>query len=207
MMNKTGKIIIFDFDKTLTVEDTNLGFFKFAGKDDKFFQVRLLCYYFLLVIRKFRLISNIRLKNLGLLLFLYRISETEFLEICRKYSQKIELKSSIYSALQRHFDAGDKVVVLTASLTEYVKPLFPGIEVIGSDVGFTGCRIRLSSHCYREEKIQCLRRNGINQYQVLYTDSYSDLPLAQVAEKIFLVQGNSIVNCENVEEFISLTKR
>ena len=81
MPETNKKLIVFDFDKTLTWKDTNLGFFTFAGKRKPFFPIRLLIYIGLKILRKLRLISNVKLKNMGLQLFIGKFPEEMIIEI------------------------------------------------------------------------------------------------------------------------------
>jgi HAD superfamily phosphoserine phosphatase-like hydrolase len=201
--NADRKVIVFDFDKTLTLRDTNWGYFKFAGKQQHLYTVRLIIYLGFLVLRKLKLISNIKLKNIGLSLFLSKKSEKDVLMISEEYAKTIEINNIVKDILKSYHKAGIRVVIATASLTAYVKPIFPEIEVVGSELEYTNKQIRLKNHCYKQNKVEFLQNIGIKTIDVLYTDSISDLPLAAISEEINLVKKSEIVQCNSVDDFIA----
>ena len=63
------RIVVFDFDKTLTYKDTLLGFFTTVGRERAFFLPKLMFYLFSMVQAKTGLISNTTLKERGVALF------------------------------------------------------------------------------------------------------------------------------------------
>jgi len=197
-----NKIIVFDFDKTLTSKDTNLDFFLFAGKHKKFFVFRILMYFCFLILRKIKLISNLRLKNFGVILFLKNITESEFSALCNQFSKTIELNRSIQKLLLEHSVKGDRVLVITASLAAYVQPIFPEIEVIGSELNFNVHPVNIGVHCHGQNKVEHLNKLNITKIDVLYTDSISDLPMARISTQINLVNKRGIQQFSTVEQFI-----
>ena len=197
-----NKVVVFDFDKTLTFKDTNLGFFKFAGREQPLFVLKLVLYLLFSLFRKLKIVSNTRLKNLGLFLFFSKKTEIDIYILSMGYSKIIKLNDSVYDILLRHRKEKNRVIIATASFTSYIKPIFPGIEVAGSEIDYTKTPIRLKTHCFSQKKVECLNLMGIDKIDILYTDSLSDLPMAEIANAINLVKKNEIVLCKSVKDFI-----
>ena len=45
---------------------------------------------------------------------------------------------------------------------------------------------------FGEEKKKYLKKMGINTIKELYTDSFTDFPLMDISENVYLVNGNKI---------------
>ena len=201
------KIVVFDFDKTLTVKDTNLLFFTFVGRTKSFYYFRLIIYIVFVIIRKFRLISNTLLKNVGLLIFINGKTEKEINELSYNFSRSIKLKKPVVNILKNYITDGKRVIIITASIDKYVKAIFPDVEVIGSLLDFESKYIKLKNHCYHEEKINRLKNIGIFKINILFTDSISDLPLVRISDKINMVNNTDIIECYSEYQFIKAIKK
>ena len=203
---KNKKTVAFDFDKTLTLKDTNLDFFKFAGKKQKLFELRFSIFFLFKVLRRMRLISNTYLKNLGILLFLKNYSREEYISVARDFARVIQLNHKVKEILHEYRSEKHHVIIITASLSDYVRPLFPNIEIIGSEIDFSNGKLKLKKHCYKEYKIECLKNAGTKKIDVLYTDSLSDIPLVKISSKIYLVTKHKLIPCSSEKEFIKTKK-
>ena len=64
------KIIVFDFDKTLTKNDTIFGFYLYVTKKNLLFPFKIVLYVIIILLSKLKLINNTSLKKLGVLFFL-----------------------------------------------------------------------------------------------------------------------------------------
>ena len=71
------KIIVYDFDKTLTKKDTLFGFFIFDAKKNIGFYFKVLCYFLFMILVKTSFISNRSLKNVGIKLFLSNLGKEQ----------------------------------------------------------------------------------------------------------------------------------
>jgi len=207
MMPKSNrKLIVFDFDKTLTWRDTNLGFFRFAGKLKAFYPIRFILYIGFVVLRKIKLISNLKLKNLGLLLFIGNLSKERIVEISEAYSKTIKLKDEVMEAYNDHKKEGNEIIIISASVDSYVRPLFPEVKVFGSVIEHKGKKPYLATHCYCEAKVKILAEQDVSVIDELYTDNISDLPMARISNKIYLVTGSEVTICNSADEFIKRLK-
>ena len=125
----------------------------------------------------------------------------EFLEIhinskalqlfCR-FIQIYENKE-ITSAFHKHLEVGDEVIISSAAPNVYLKEYFKNcnVQVIGAFIESNG----LFNENHGELKKRNLYQTSILTKEELilklYTDSYEDLPLGEIAETIVLVQPNA----------------
>lgn len=196
----TKKIIVYDFDKTLTTHDTLFGFFRHAGKKNLKHYAKLPIYMGWMVLSKFGLVGNTQLKERGVALFLKGLSKESIQNFAKSYKKKI-LFNEIYHKL--NFDKNTRYFIISASFEDYLKPLFPEeVCVIGSKLTYVKMAVNaLELNCYKEVKKEVLKELGINKIDLFYTDSYSDLTLAQIAEKIIIVDKNRQIECNSINEF------
>ena len=88
--------------------------------------------------------------------------------------------------LQRHRDAGDRVVVATGAPPELARAILDfvahqDLPVIGSlSRPFLGGLVT-REHCHHENKMRMVRAAGYGPIEVAYSDSAADLPLLQAA--------------------------
>ena len=117
------KIAFFDFDGTITDNDTFIEFAKFSvGKSafyKAFFQsIPILCLW------KLGLKSNSEAKQ-KLFSRLYRgMDYTKFQELCTKFRSLIDLqtRAEIIDAIMQHKRSGDQVVIVSASIGDWIRP-------------------------------------------------------------------------------------
>lgn len=194
------EIIVFDFDKTLTYNDTLFGFFIHASKLNFLFPFKVFLYFTLMICAKFNFITNQRLKEYGVLIFLKTKSAKYINSVSNSYVKKIK-----FNRLFKQYDFRNNQIfyVVSASFEDYIKTIFPrNVNVIGSKMAYLmGEVIGLQFNCYKENKIEALESHGIYEIDVFYTDSYSDLALASISKKIIIVKGDKLYECKNVDEF------
>lgn len=184
---------VFDFDKTLTYKDTLKDFFSLVGKM-RFSATRLrlkqAIYFGAMVATKFRLLSNSDLKRWGVKLFVKGANRHQIANWGKFYAELITLNRVFEVNFQQHH--GDAMIV-TASFVDYVKPLFPNNVVVGAEFLYDhqGHVMDLKNNCYKEQKVECLNQLGVQTISALFTDSFSDKPLMDIAQKVYLVKGDS----------------
>ena len=203
---KTKKIIVFDFDKTLTKEDTLFGFFVFAGNKDFYFYFKVIYYVFLMILTKVKWLENRKLKSKGIKLFLSKLNKETLNFKFKNYHKKIQF-NSLYSDLE--YDEDTKYYVLSASFQEYIHPIFPNfVTVFGSTIKYKNDVANdLLINCYKENKVRLLKENNIEVVDTFYTDSISDFEVAKMAKEIIIVKGDSFIRCSNIEDFINYLKK
>ncbi|UNK48861.1 haloacid dehalogenase-like hydrolase [Lysobacter sp. S4-A87] len=94
--------------------------------------------------------------------------------------------------LQRHRDAGDRVIIATGASPELARAILDfvaheDLPVIGSISGpFLGGMVTVE-HCHHRNKMRMIWDAGYDQIAVAYSDSSADLPLLQAARKPVVV--------------------
>lgn len=196
------KIIVFDFDKTLTYSDTIFGFFIAVSFKNILFPFKVIGYFIAMIFAKFRIISNTDLKVCGIYLFLKNMNEKQLSIRALKYSNKIKL-NKLYENYS--FTSKDTIFVISASFIDYLKPLFPdNVFVIGSQLLYKENKVYgLKDNCFKNRKAQILLANGVNSIDVVYTDSKSDLALVEMSKKTILVKGDTYITCNGEKEFLN----
>ena len=191
-MNTTDEIIVFDFDKTLTYRDTVLDFLKFCAQEVgvRFVYTKVFIWYCLAVLAKLKIISNTKIKQAGIQLFLKGISKEQIENSAIKFINTLKLNQLYYCGFQSFEDP----LIVSASFEEYLNYMFPKHKVIGSKMAYDeGQRVSgLLYNCYGQEKVNALNEQGISHIYRFYTDSYSDTPLMDISEEVFLVHGDQI---------------
>lgn len=195
-----SKIIVFDFDKTLTYRDTLLGFYICASRKNISLLFKLGFYSFIMVLAKINLISNDRLKDLGVSVFLKNKSREEIREIAISYKSKIK-----FNRLFREydFDKTKQVYIVSASFNFYLQELFPAnVKIIGSEIQYSNNLVSgLKFNCYKGKKVEALANVGVHKISEFYTDSYSDFPLANISVKTVIVKGDKLYTCNSINDF------
>lgn len=194
------KIIVYDFDKTLTYKDTLFGFFRYATKKDFKYIFKVVFYFLCMIFTKLGLISNFRQKDIGLKLFCSNV-EPEILNHKIKTYYKYIKYNTLYKEL--NFNSVHNYYVISASLSEYIYPAFPDhVNILGSSIKYVNNRvIGLETNCYKSNKLFQLKKEGISEIDILYTDSYSDYSLASIAKKVIIVDKDNIIVCNHINEF------
>jgi len=198
------EIVVYDFDKTLTYKDTLFGFFKAVSKKNIFYPLKVSIYFFFMIIAKLKLISNTTLKSVGVNLFLKGLDKTFIQTKSKEYSKTVKT-NKIYKQL---IDKNKSAYIITGSFKEYIQPLFPkNIKIISSKLDFKDNKVdKLNFNCYKENKIDALKQNGIESIDIFYTDSMADLEVAKISKKIFIVKKDDIIKVENIKEFCNFFK-
>lgn len=194
------KIIVYDFDKTLTINDTLFGFFRHCSKKEFNYFLKLPIYIVTMILTKFGFLTNRELKEIGVRLFLKGLSKELIKNLAKSYKKKISF-NEVYHKL--FFDKNTNYFIISASFEDYLIPLFPEeVRVIGSKLKYVKMMVNsLEFNCYKESKREILNKLGIEKIDLFYTDSYSDLALANISEKIVIIDKNRQVECNNIEEF------
>ena len=199
------RVVVYDFDKTLTYKDTLAGFFTHCAKKNVLYPFKAFAYGVAMVWAKLGFIDNSRLKETGVKLFLQGKRRDEIIACARSYGDKIDFNKLFHELRERQAAAetDDAVCIVSASFEEYLMLLFsPEIVVTGSRLAYTDNRVTgLEMNCYKDKKVQRLLGSGITKIDVLYTDSYSDAPLARISDKIVVVSGDRQTVCDSYEAF------
>jgi phosphoserine phosphatase len=153
-----------------------------------------------MVLAKFNLFSNKTLKNIGVTLFLKGLNKKIFTKKCKDYQSYIEF-NQLYKNLS--FEKNIDYYIVSASFEEYLQPLFPlSVNILGSTIEYkNGIVDKMGRNCYKDKKVDYLKKLNVNKIDTLFTDSFSDYPLATIANNIIIVTGDKQKNCKDINEF------
>jgi len=183
--------IVFDFDKTLTDRDTLIGFYKIVNENNLLFKIKKTILIFFSVLYKIKIIGNDHLKKVGVALFLVGVQKSIIEDKSREYAKNIKLNNIYYE----HFlnTPRENRIIASASFEIYLKEIFPSDKIYGSQLSYENGKIKgLEKNMFGREKMEKLLESGITKINTVYTDSYSDLPIMEMAEKVFLIKNNRI---------------
>ena len=182
-------VVVFDFDKTLTKQDTVMGFLESASVKP-LVPLRkwvMLCWA---VLHKLKLISNNRLKQAGVKLFLEGMSSEMIRQKAEQYASGIQLNDLYRSEYLLEYP---EAIIATASYEDYVKPLFGKSLILGARLAYKDDVVSgLLRNAYGAQKVNLLREQGIAKVDIFYTDSFSDQAVMDISETVYLVKNNSI---------------
>lgn len=187
------KIHAFDFDGTLTNSDTLLKFIRFV-RGDKFFLLCMLYYLPLLVLMKLGLYPNWKIKQKVFARCFGGMKLEDFNKWCVRFAGENMslLRPKALLKIDEVLKSGGKVVVVSASINNWVEPFFAGldgIQVLGTMIevrdGVVTGRF-LTKNCYGEEKVRRLLKlypDRQNYWLVAYGDSEGDFQLLDYANE------------------------
>ena len=184
------KVVVFDFDGTLTNYDTLARLFSEQIKVQK----RLWLYVLLFVLKvssKFKL-TSIAYEKETMLNVLFSGNQTKLNSVFSDFAKHIQT-NELGNLPNMKLAEGAKVIILSASPSEYIKMVYPGCEVIGLEYEFTNKHIKIIRHPYGEEKKRILLNIGISQVDEFYYDSKSDEAVLSIAVKGYKVIKGIIV--------------
>jgi len=184
-MSKPDKIVVVDLDKTLLVVDSFDLLLSFQLKK------RTVKVALLRILRKFRLISLAQLKELSGKYIYDNLTEEEKISFTMSLNNYINKR--ILDKINTEYGKSCRIIIISASLNEYVKPFAESIgwEGFGSSKdNSTGQFI----HLHGKGKSDFLLKYfppDIYNYQYSISDSQSDLPLLKLFKKYDLFEANN----------------
>jgi len=192
---KTEPVIAaFDFDGTITTKDTLLEFIRFSkGNLRALFGFML--YSPFLIAYKLRIYPNWKVKRNLFSYFFKGLKINEFNRLCEDfclYSSEI-IRPEAQKAIQKHIDAGDSLVVISASIENWVrlfaeKLMIPVVLCTKIEIDSNDCLTGNFStpNCYGQEKVKRLLElfpQRENYYLIAYGDSSGDKELMDFADE------------------------
>ena len=189
------KLYAFDFDGTLTTADTLLGIIRFA-RGRRFLMWCLVKHLPWLVLMKMGLADNGRVKERVFGYCFGGMKLTEFDSLCVRYadSHKHLMKGDGVPLMKKALAEGSKVVVVSASVENWVKPFVPDAQVVGTQVEVSDGRLTghfATRNCYGAEKVNRLLKAfpDCNSYRLIAVgDSRGDRELLAFADEAHLIR-------------------
>ena len=187
------KLILFDFDGTLTKKDTLIEFIiYYQGK------LKLYFGFFVNLISLFKysigLISNSRLKEIILSHFFKGESVLKFNQKGEGFVKDVIpnlLKKDALSTLENYIKSNDnKIIIVTASCSNWIKPWTDelGIELIATELEVVNAQITgkiEGNNCYGPEKVSRIKSYiNTDDYDTIisYGDSKGDRQMLDIAD-------------------------
>ena len=190
-----NKIYAFDFDGTLTTCDTLLEFIRFACGAPRF----LLGFLFhapLLVLMKMRLYPNGKAKQRVFTWFFKGMPVEAFDALCQDFAHTHRhlLRPDVVSALEQALAEGSEVLVVSASIDNWVQPFFPSVTVLGTQIEVADGRLTgrfLTLNCYGQEKVRrilALHPDRSSYRLTAYGDSRGDREMLAFADEAHMIR-------------------
>ena len=190
-----NKIALFDFDGTITTDDSLLKFIRFVVGDRRFL-LGLVVLSPMLVLYKLKLIPNYKAKQYMLSWFFKGMSKDDFLKVANEYSlvhiDKI-LRPKAIEKINWHKNQGHKVVVVSASIECWLRPWCEknGLELIATKLEIKDDIVTgklLSKNCYGVEKVNRIKEiYNLKDFEYIYSygDSSGDKQMLELAHEKF----------------------
>lgn len=150
----------FDFDGTITVNDSLPAFLLFSRGTLRFVLAFILLSPFM-VLSLLRLYEPGRAKELLFCCLFKGMSADRFRELCERFARsgRVELRPQALMAISQAQASGHEVFIVTASVNQWVQGFFPDIRVIGTEVQVVDGKLtgRFSTpNCSGREKVRRL---------------------------------------------------
>lgn len=163
------QIYAFDFDGTLTTRDTLLVFIRYAC-GTRAFLLGFLRYAHQLVLMKLGFYPNWKAKQHIFSYFFKGIDLEAFNTLCRQFAadNRQLLRPEGHQLIAQAQAEGADVLIVSASIDNWVQPFFPEVTVLGTQIEVIDGRLTgrfLTKNCYGQEKV--------NRILALYPDRSS----------------------------------
>ncbi len=209
---KNRNIAFFDFDGTISTQDTFFPFIMFVADQTRtfvklwIFSPYFLCLLFLYMIK---VMSNHTIKQKIMMVMLNGISEEDIERISEEFvAMKLEkyVKPEIFSLVQKHLDLNHIVIIVSANLDVFLTPwarkygitavISTQLELIDNGISPSLTGKILGRNCYGKEKVrrivEYLDAKHIllhSIYSYGYGDSKGDYELLDFVHEGFWVDG------------------
>lgn len=189
------KIAFFDFDGTITTDDSLIKFIRFVVGDAKTLWGMILLSP-MLVVYKLKLIPNYKAKQIMLSYFFKGMDEQQFKKVAQEYSLKhidTILRPKAMEKIAWHKEQGHKVVIVSASIECWLKPWCDknGLDLIATKIEMKNGLVTgklLTKNCYGIEKVNRVKEiYNLDDYEHIYAygDSSGDKELLALAHESF----------------------
>ena len=187
------KISFFDFDGTITTDDSLVKFIRFAvGNTKLIWGMTLLSP--MLTAYKLKFIPNYKAKQYMLSYFFKGISEEKFMQVANEYSLKhidTIVRPKAMEKIAWHKEQGHAVVVVSASIESWLKPWCDknNIDLIATRLEIEDGKLTgkfATKNCYGIEKVNRIKEKyNLAEYSIIYAygDSSGDKEMLSIANE------------------------
>lgn len=191
----------------MTIEDTLTGFYKKCSQNKFFYYLKKSIYFIFQVFYKLGWINNDQLKKIGIVIFLKGKHRSHIDKYSKEYSNDLKLNTIYEKYFEHSYVSEREMVIISASFSDYLYPIFnrDKITVFGSELLYSrydrvcGLEKNLFGESKKEFVLNFLK---IDKVDKLYTDSLTDLPLAQIAKEIVVVKNSREYPMKDLEDFL-----
>ena len=189
-----AKLFAFDFDGTLTTRDTLIEFIRYACGTVRFL-LGFLLYSPLLVLMKLRLYSNGKAKQKVFVHFFKGMTIDAFDTLCQDFASTHRhlLRPEVVSQLEQALSDGAEVLIVSASIDNWVQPFFPKVKVLGTQIEVIDGRLTgrfLTPNCYGQEKVRrilTLHPDRSAYHLTAFGDSRGDREMLAFADEAHMI--------------------
>ena len=189
-----AKLFAFDFDGTLTTRDTLIEFIRYACGTVRFL-LGFLLYSPLLVLMKLRLYSNGKAKQKVFAHFFKGMTIDKFDTLCQDFASTHRhlLRPEVVSQLEQALSEGAEVLIVSASIDNWVQPFFPKVKVLGTQIEVIDGRLTgrfLTPNCYGQEKVRrilTLHPDRSAYHLTAFGDSRGDREMLAFADEAHMI--------------------
>lgn len=184
------KIYAFDFDGTLTTKDTLIEFIRYA-KGSMALGLGFMRYAHLLVLMIIGLYPNYKAKQKVFAHFFKDTTLDDFNTLCQAFAASSShlLHPNAIEAINHAIKEGSEVLIVSASIDNWVQPFFPQVKVVGTQIEVIDGKLTgrfLSKNCYGQEKVNrilSLYPNRHDYHLTAYGDSRGDKEMLAFADE------------------------
>ena len=192
------RLVLFDFDGTLTTKDSLELFLKYnIDKLTYFINMFKFLPYF--ISYKLKFISNTIAKQKLFKIFYKGMGKEDFTKQSSDFSINILdtiLREETYHKFKQHISNGDRVIIVSASIECYLKPWCQkeNVELLSTRLNFVDSIFSgsfLTKNCYGQEKANRIKEYlNISEYDEVYAygDSAGDIEMLEIASKSFWIK-------------------
>lgn len=200
-MDRKVKLAVFDFDGTLINIDSFLLFIYHICDNNLIRFIRRISVYIPLIIcAKIGLKEKANVKEIIIKSFFNKIDSCKLNEYYNNFKYRIDryIISDVYDCMTRHITNGDRVVIVSASIYNWIAPWANerGVDAVLATELDIACNGKVAGfkteNCNGLEKVRRLKAYIYDNYHnnvevVAYGNSVGDYPMLELADKSFLV--------------------
>lgn len=184
------KVVAFDFDGTLTHQDSLLAFIRYAHGTIAFW-CGFLLHTPILVLMLLKCYPHGKAKEKVFSFFFKGMPLEEFNTICQEFAatHRHLLRPQGIATIKEAQEAGAEVVIISASVDNWVHPFFPAVKVLGTQIEVKDGHLTgrfLTRNCFGQEKVNRLMEvypDRKDYHLTAYGDSQGDRELLAFADE------------------------
>lgn len=185
-------VVVFDFDGTITTKDSFVELIRYV------YGTKLMLFGFfhfahLLLLMKLRMYPNYKVKQKVFSFFFKGMEQDKFNAHCHNFAKDKSalLRPAAVKALQKAKTSGAEVLVVSASVDNWVQCFLPDVKVLGTQIEVVDGSLTgrfLTKNCYGQEKVNRLLElypDRREYHLTAYGDSRGDKEMLAFADESY----------------------